>query len=811
MIDNSLLTQTPAQSGPLATISPTPTITPIPTPTATVAFTFSSPGISPENAAQVALVGEFASIPARCVAISPDNLFLAAGMKDASVYVWELATGDILHIFKGHTKPVGAVVFSTDGRYLITGSEDSTVKIWDLEADAELATLTGHAEAVNSVAFSPDGRTFASGSMDGSLLIWQLGNNTPIMTLPVDGPITSTDFSHDGRLLAAGLETGSVKVWDAVAGTLLVSMQAHSGAVNSVSFAPNGHRMVTGSADTTVKLWDVDTGKVLYTVGSHTEAVLVVAFSPDGRLVASASSGQAIKLWDVAGRREIALIRHARDMLGLAFSIDGRILVAALSPTNPDSNEGGVALWGVMRAAGNKDELEPLPIQSMQKELWIPGARMAVPHAAHQSVPILGDRLLIISGGEGNDPAVYTYKVELYNPASGASLLTGGLDTSRGLFSATLLMDGRVLVVGGHNPSDPWIAGAEIYDPLSAAWSMSQPLFNHGIGHTATLLNDGRVLVTGGCSGDGAPGRISQAELFDPTSNSWSGAGLMSQSRCGHFAALLANGQVLVAGGENGESILGSSELYDPVSNQWSQSGALNVARSGAVAVTLSDGRVMATGGRINRIGSESTIDSVEIYDINSGIWNQVMPMPEARYAHTANLLPGGEVLVVGGLEDLENGLKRFLGSVDIYDPDDDSWSQMASTASPRAYHTTTLLPDGRIFVAGGMSAEGIILASTEILVVSKPPKYAIPTPGEWPTSIPSLTLTSTITATITGPTPAETTPTLTPEGTSGGNSSILRPTLGSPDLMAGSGVWHGFAYSVWINPQKPSVFRDRA
>jgi WD40 repeat protein len=806
----NLSAQSPTQSIPTATLTPTPTVTPVPTPTATVAFSFSYSGIAPENAAQVIQVGEFASIPARCVAISSNNLLLAAGMEDASVFVWEIATGSILHIFEGHTQRVNAVAFSPDNRFLVSGSEDGTVRVWDLDTEQEVNTLVGHTGGVRSVAFSPDGHTFASGSVGGGLFLWQLGVNTAINTLPVDAPVTSADFSPDGRRLVVGLETGAVKMWDVATGSLLNTLLGHSGAVNCVEFAPGGHRMVTGSADKTVKLWDVDTGKVLYTIGSHTDAVLSVSFSPDGRIVASASSEQTIKLWEVAGRREIATLRHARNMPVIAFSPDGRVLAAALSPTNPKSNEGGVAIWGVLYESEDMSALEPLAVNALEKEKWVPGARMAISHAAHQSVAVIGGRVLIIGGGSLENPVSFTHKVELYNPASGVSLLTGGLNTARGSFSASLLRDGRVLVIGGNNASDKWVTSVEIYDPVSGAWSLSQPLYNHGTGHTATLLVDGRVLLVGGCAGDGMPGRTNRTELFDPATNSWADAGVLGQSRCGHIAALLTNGRVLVAGGENGERTLSSSEVFDPVTGQWSPTGDLNVARSEAVAVQLRDGRVMITGGLSPVGGNSVTRNDVEIYDENLGEWEQAAPMLENRYGHTVNLLPGGLVLVVGGLEVVENDTKRFMGSVDVYDPEEDTWTPVASTDEPRAYHTATLLTDGRIFVAGGMSAETLFLASTEILVVSKPPIYEIPTPFVWDTRTPTITPAFDISATITGTITIETTP--TPETPSGGNSSVILPVNVSQHLAMGIGdvAWVRGVETCWWGTKFRLFHRSR-
>jgi WD40 repeat protein len=376
---------------------------------------------------------------------------------------------------------------------------------------------------------------------------------------------------------------------------------------------------------------------------------------------------------------------------------------------------------------------------------------MAVSHAAHQSVPVAGNRALIISGGMGDDPASFTNIVELYNPVSGASLLTGGLNTGRGSFSATLLRDRRVLVVGGYNAIEKWVANAEIYDPISGSWSLNQPLYNHGIGHTATLLIDGRVLVTGGCMADGIPGRSNRTELFDPATNSWTDVGTLSQPRCGHVAALLSDGRVVVAGGENGEVVLSSVDVFNPVTGLWSQTGNLNVARRDAAAVQMLDGRVIVSGGAADISGRSATLDSAEIYDANLGKWGQVASMSQSRSGHTVNLLPGGLVLVAGGLDVSAIGSIQYLDSVEVYDPQAGTWASIARLNEPRAYHAATLLPDGRVFVTGGIRSEGASLASTEYLVVSKPPILEIPTPYVDDTRTPTMTPLMNITSTLTG------------------------------------------------------------
>src|SRR2546421_5632097 len=107
--------------------------------------------------------------------------------------------------------------------------------------------------------------------------------------------------------------------------------------------------------------------------------------------------------------------------------------------------------------------------------------------------------------------------------------------------------------------------------------------------HTATLLQDGRVLVAGG---DNAGGWLDSAELFDPTTGTWSAAASMATPRRFHTAAVLKDGRVLVAGGSRGPgAMLASAEIYDPITNRWAPAPSMKTPRAYAAAIQLTDGR----------------------------------------------------------------------------------------------------------------------------------------------------------------------------------------------------------------------------
>ena len=111
----------------------------------------------------------------------------------------------------------------------------------------------------------------------------------------------------------------------------------------------------------------------------------------------------------------------------------------------------------------------------------------------------------------------------------------------------------------------------------------------------------------------------------------------------------------------------------------------------------LPDGQVLVTGGwDVNH-----AVAAAELYDPGTRSWSATGSMATPRAFHTATLLPDGSVLVAGG--------DGPLASAELYDPSGRTWTATARMGTPRAYHTATLLPDGEVLVAGGMGA-----ASTE-------------------------------------------------------------------------------------------------
>jgi hypothetical protein len=324
---------------------------------------------------------------------------------------------------------------------------------------------------------------------------------------------------------------------------------------------------------------------------------------------------------------------------------------------------------------------------------------------------LLLDGMVLVAGG-GGDPQV---SAELYDPSRGSWTVTGSMDKPRIYFTATRLPDGKVLVAGGQSSMDNEVPGvqasAELYDPSSGSWTTTGSMDEGRANHTAMLLLDGRVLVAGGRTGRGDP--LASAEVYDPSSGAWAATGSMIEARGGHTATLLPDGRVLVAGGYsstigNGDP-LASAELFDPSTGSWTATGKMIDARTHHTATLLPDGTVLVAGG-FNDDGVYG-LASAELYDPSSGAWAATGSMIEARYGQTATLLAAGKVLMAGGYSS-----SGALASAELYNPASGQWTATVNMVEARFGHTATLLPDGTVLGTGGY------LASAELYHPSSGP-----------------------------------------------------------------------------------------
>jgi len=302
--------------------------------------------------------------------------------------------------------------------------------------------------------------------------------------------------------------------------------------------------------------------------------------------------------------------------------------------------------------------------------------------------------------GRSAPPQNFTIQVFLHGFKA-----VGSMGTRRTGQTATLLVDGRVLVAGGFNSDAGDLAETELYDATSESFSPAGSMSTPRPGLTATLLDHGSALTNGKVLVAG--GNTATADLFDPASGSFAPTGIMESPRQGHTATLLNSGKVLVTGGDGPNGSLNTAELFDPASGTFTPTGNLQVARAAQTATLLKDGRVLVTGGYDSNLNS---LMSAELFDPSNGTFTLTGNLGTPRKVHTATLLNSGKVLLVGGLDSNSSE----LASTELFDPATGTFAPTGPLSVARAFHTATLLNDGTVLVSGGSSAN-VSQASAEL------------------------------------------------------------------------------------------------
>src|SRR5580698_1355176 len=302
------------------------------------------------------------------------------------------------------------------------------------------------------------------------------------------------------------------------------------------------------------------------------------------------------------------------------------------------------------------------------------------------------------------------------NPASltvtPGFLVTGNMSMARSDATATLLNNGMVLIAGGM-ASGAYLSEAELYNPASGTFTGTGNMTTARELHSATLLNNGMVLIAGGYNSSGF---LSSAELYNPVSGTFTATGSLNTPRRLFPAILLQDGAVLVAGGAGATDPLqplASAEIYDPVAGTFTPTGSMNVARRLTTGTLLDNGMVLFAGGT----NTNATLGSAELYNPATGTFTLTGSLNVQRCYHSATLLNNGMVLIAGG-EAPGGSSFAPLASAELYDPANGTFTATGNLNAARVDPTATLLTNGTVLLTGGFILSGttdVPLSSAEV------------------------------------------------------------------------------------------------
>ena len=177
--------------------------------------------------------------------------------------------------------------------------------------------------------------------------------------------------------------------------------------------------------------------------------------------------------------------------------------------------------------------------------------------------------MVMLAACSGTDAPAEERRTPESSPAGTGAAPPAGLRLTkpRAVHRATRLGDGSVILTGGC--TEPGCGGADearvadVYDPATGRFAPASPMLSPRVSGTATLLVDGRLLLVGGYPGEGeAP--TARAELYDPATGDFTSVGSLAVARADHTATLLRDGTVIVAGGSTTGQSARDHGVFDP-------------------------------------------------------------------------------------------------------------------------------------------------------------------------------------------------------------------------------------------------------
>jgi hypothetical protein len=632
----------------------------------------------------------FVASHAPAQSVGSSGSFNAVGSMNAARY---LHTSTLLNngkvLIAGGTAPVTGGFATTKSAELYDPATGTFTPVGDMISDRDSHTAT----------LLPNGRVLIAGGVQRTVN----GNVTYLDTAELFDPVTGTFAAlapmnairqeHTATLLPNGkvlIVGGDFDPGYNIPNATNDTAELFDPASGSFTLVAN-HTMEARSAHTATLLRN---GDVLLAGGYHLEGPF--ATPTDSAEVFDPVSGSFTGL---ASRMSSVRYYHTATLLAT-----GKVLIAAgaIGSTVP--------FLGAIPVVTNVSHTAELFDPSSGTFTLISPDVMTSPRAFHSATLLPNGKVLLAGGYNGGvggptiGPTAYNNTAELFDPASNTfiSILPNTMSSARSLHTAILLADGRVLLAGGFNGS-VILSTAELFDYPGGSFSPTGSLVTGRFYHTATPLSDGRVLIAGGT---GAQVTIATAELFDPLTGTFSpAANTMISPRYAHTATLLSDGKVLIAAGLVGTTLLDlapsdQAELFDPYSESFAALPAMTSARVEYSATLLANGKVLFAGG----YKSTTYLKTAELFDPTSGTFSALShTMTTERHGHTATLLNSGKVLIAGG----EIGLASIVtNTAEIFDPLTETFTPLTSTMNvARSYHTATLLPNGKVLLAGGYAA----------------------------------------------------------------------------------------------------------
>ena len=276
------------------------------------------------------------------VLISPDGKSLLKGKFGTMAKSWDIATGQTIKEYQGHTKAVIAYNYTSDGKQLLSGDGSGELIYWNVASAEQLRKIKAHREPIFEVKLHPTASEAASTSWDGYVCTWNLETGEQIAQLDMqNNSAYSLSYTPDGLYLVTGRFNKSLDLWEPDTKSVVRTFVGHTDVVSSIAFGINNKLMLTASWDGTARVWDITTGMMVQKFKGHTGALHTAIYSNDGKFVFTAGDDRTIKMWDVNSGKIIKQLEgHQAEITSLNLSKDGKTLISG-------SLDGVIKIWNL--------------------------------------------------------------------------------------------------------------------------------------------------------------------------------------------------------------------------------------------------------------------------------------------------------------------------------------------------------------------------------------------------------------------------------------------------------------------------------
>jgi hypothetical protein len=257
----------------------------------------------------------------------------------------------------------------------------------------------------------------------------------------------------------------------------------------------------------------------------------------------------------------------------------------------------------------------------------------------------------------------------------------------------------------------------EEYDPATDKWRALAPLPS-GASHLAAAVLNGKIYVIGGFTGQDHKGAVDRVFEYDIATDSWRALAPLNTPR-GSLGAAVVGGKIHVVSGRetnttndwHSRGVVGTHEVYDPAAGKWAPAAPLPKPRDHLLVVAV-DGKLHAIGGRYG--SNDDMSDLHDVYDPATQAWTSAPPLPTARGA-VSGALYKGLILVLGGEDE-----QRTYSENEGYDVKSGRWSKLAPMPAGRHGHGVAVVGASAYVMAGALQRGGRGL--TEELLVFRLP-----------------------------------------------------------------------------------------